>query len=71
MEQRLYTNVNLFIELVNKELIEIDPCNYFFNSENYFTKLMFAKPVMDLMIRDRHIQNKKKKVDFKIRKCIR
>ena len=32
---------------------------------------MFAKPIMDLMIRDRHIQNKNKKIDFKIRKCIR
>ena len=66
-----FTNVNLFNELVNQQLKEIDPCNYFFNSENYFTKLMFAKPVMDLMIGDRHIQNKNKKIDFKIRKCIR
>ena len=66
-----FTNVNLFIELVNQELKEIDPCNYFFNSENYFTKLMFAKPIMDLMIRDRHLSKKNKKVDFKIRKCIR
>ena len=65
-----FTNVNLFIELVNQELEEINPCNYFFNSENYFTKLMFAKPVMDLMIKDRHLKMKKK-VNLKIRKCIR
>ena len=70
-----FTNVNyLFIELVNQELKEVDPSNYFFNSENYFTKLMFAKPIMDLMIRNRHFskgKKKKKLVDFKIRKCIR
>ena len=65
-----FTNVNLFIELVNQELEEINPCNYFFNSENYFTKLMFAKPVIDLMIKDRHLKMKKK-VNLKIRKCIR
>ena len=70
-----FTNVNyLFIELVNQELKEVDPSNQFFNSENYFTKLMFAKPIMDLMIRNRHFskgKKKKKLVDFKIRKCIR
>ena len=69
-----FTNVNLFIELINQELKEVDPSNYFFNSENYYTKLMFAKPVMDLMIRNRHLPKekmKKKLVDFKIRKCIR
>ena len=70
-----FTNVNyLFIELVNQELKEVDPSNYFFNSENYFTKLMFAKPIMDLMIRNRHLSKEKMKknlVDFKIRKCIR
>ena len=70
-----FTNVNyLFIELVNQELKEVDPSNQFFNSENYFTKLMFAKPIMDLMIRNRHFskgKKKKKLVDFKIRKYIR
>ena len=69
-----FTNVNLFIELVNQELKEVDPSDYFFNSENYFTKLMFAKPIMDLMIRNRHLSKEKMKknlVDFKIRKCIR
>ena len=69
-----FTNVNLFTELLNQELKEVNPSNYFFNSENYFTKLMLAKPVMDLMIRNRHLPKekmKKKLVDFKIRKCIR
>ena len=69
-----FTNVYLFIELINQELKKVDPCDYFFNSENYFTKLMFAKPVMDLMIKNRHLPKekmKKKLVDFKIRKCIR
>ena len=66
-----FTNVNLFIELVHKNSKEIDPSDYFFNSENYFTKLMFLKPIMDTMVKDRHFPNRKKKCDLKIRKCIR
>ena len=70
-----FTNVNLFIELVKRQLKEVDTSFHFFNSENYFTKLMFSKPIMDLMVREQHLpkNNKKiiKKVDCKIRKCIR
>ena len=66
-----FTNVNLFIELVNQEREEINPCNYFFSSEDYFTKLMFLKPIMDFMIKDRHLPKEKRKKECKIRKCIR
>ena len=53
-----FTNVNLFIELVKRQLKEVDPSFYFFNSENYFTKLMFSKPIMDLMVREQHLPKK-------------
>ena len=47
-----FTNVNLFIELVMRHLKEVDPLFYFFNSENYFTKLTFSKRIMDLIVRE-------------------
>ena len=53
-----FTNVNLFIELVKRQLKEVDTSFYFFNSENYFTKLMFSKPIMDLMVREQHLPKK-------------
>ena len=60
------------MELLYLNSSQIDPTNYFFNSEDYFTKLMFLKPLMNTMVKDRHFLNRKKfdKV-VKIRKCIR
>ena len=64
------TNVNYFIYLVKKRSKEIDPSIYFFNSENYFVKLMFLKPIMDLMWNDQEKKKEKKSI-VKIRKPIR
>ena len=65
------TNVNLFIDLIKKHSQEIDPTFYFFNSENYLTKLMFLKPVMDVMWDSQKKKMKKKNTILKIRKPIR
>ena len=65
------TNVNLFIDLVKKHSQEIDPSTYFFNSENYLTKLMFLKPIMDVMWDSQKKKMKKKNSILKIRKPIR
>ena len=61
-----FTNVNFFIELTKRQLKEVDPSLYFFNSENYFTKLMFSKPIMDLMVREQHLRKKNKKIIKKL-----
>ena len=63
------TNVNYFIYLVKKQSKEIDPSSFFFNSEGYFMKLMFLKPIMDVMFEDK--EKMKKKTIVKIRKPIR
>ena len=63
------TNVDYFIDLVKKHSEEINPMSYFFNSEDYFIKLMFLKPLMDLMY-DSQKKMEKKSI-LKIRKPIR
>ena len=63
------SNADFFIDLVKKQSREIDPSSYFFDSENYLTKLMFLKPIMDVMFDSQKQKNKKSIV--KIRKPIR
>ena len=63
------TNVDYFIDLVKKHSEEINPMSYFFNSEDYFIKLMFLKPLMDVMY-DSQKKMEKKSI-LKIRKPIR
>ena len=63
------TNVDYFIDLVKKHSEEINPMSYFFNSEDYFIKLMFLKPLMDLMYNSQ--KKMEKKSILKIRKPIR
>ena len=65
-----FTNVNLFIELIKRQFEQINPCNYFFNSEDYFIKIMSQKTVLDDLIKKRHLPKNKNK-NIKIRKCIR
>ena len=63
------TNVDYFIDLVKKHSEEINPMSYFFNSEDYFIKLMFLKPLMDVMYNSQ--KKMEKKSILKIRKPIR
>ena len=56
--------VGYFIKLVEKQSKEIDPRDYFFNSEGYLIKLMYLKPIMDVMSNNNN-NNKKKKTIFR------
>ena len=51
-------NVDFFIRQIEKQTSEIDPHDYYFNSEDYFTKLLFLKPISDILF---PIEKKKKK----------
>ena len=51
--------VGYFIKLVEKQSKEIDPRDYFFNSEGYLIKLMYLKPIMDVMSNNNNKKNKK------------
>ena len=68
-----FTNVNLFIELSERKFELISPFDFYFNSEDYFQKLIFLKSDLNRMIKPHHlifIERKKKKIKLK-RKCIR
>lgn len=67
-----FSNVNLFLELLSCRAKELDPTNYFFKSEDYFTILMSLKSKMDKMVCHRHLDH----LDHFVvigskRKCIR
>ena len=66
--QKDFSNVNLFLELLLVKAKEVDPTDYFFQSEDYFTVLMSLKPKMDKMVCDRHLNHI---VIGSKRKCIR
>ena len=51
-------NVDFFITQIEKQTKEIDPHDYYFNSEDYFTKLLFLKPISDILF---PVEKKKKK----------
>ena len=55
------TNVNLFIELVERKTEKLNPLNFYFDSESYFEKLIFLKPDFDKLIKPHHINIIKKR----------
>ena len=59
------TNVNLFIELVERKTEKLNPLNFYFDRESYFEKLILLKPGFDKLIKPHHIniiKKKKKKI---------
>ena len=60
-------NVEFFIKQIEKQTKEIDPFDYYFNSEDYFTKLLILKPISDVLF---PIEKKKKKKKKQIKKYI-
>ena len=55
-------NVDFFIKQMDKNASEIDPYDYYFNSEDYFTKLMFLKPISDILFPPEKKKKKKKQI---------
>ena len=58
-------NVDFFIRQIEKQTSEIDPHDYYFNSEDYFTKLLFLKPISDILFPIEKKKKKKKKKEIK------
>ena len=50
-----FTNVNLFIELCDRKTELINPFTFYFNSEDYFQKLIILKSDLDKMIKEHHL----------------
>ena len=62
-------NVDFFIDQMERKKEEFDPYKYYYNSEDYFTKLLFLKPIADALFsaqekekeKEREKEQKKKK----------
>ena len=62
-------NVDFFIDQMERKKEEFDPYKYYYNSEDYFTKLLFLKPIADDLFsaqekekeKEREKEQKKKK----------
>ena len=50
-----FMNVNLFIELSERKFELISPFDFYFNSEDYFQKLIFLKSDLNRMIKPHHL----------------
>ena len=57
-------NVDFFVRQIEKQTSEIDHHDYYFNSEDYFTKLLFLKPISDILF---PIEKKKRRRRKKLR----
>ena len=55
-------NINCFIMQIEKKIPEMDPFYYYYNSEDYFTKLLYLKSISDILF---PIEKKKKKKNVK------
>ena len=71
-----FTNVNLFIELFERKFELISPFDFYFNSEDYFQKLIYLKTDLDRMIKLHHLTILPQRIGRRrrrklIRKCIR
>ena len=64
-------NIDFFIRQIEKQTKEIDPHDYYFNSEDYFTKLLFLKPISDILFPVEKKKKKKKKKQIKKYELIR
>ena len=58
-------NVDFFVSQIEKKAPELDPMDYYYNSEDYFTKVLFLKPISDILFPMKE-KKKKKKINKKI-----
>ena len=58
-------NVDFFISRLEQKIKEFDPMDYYDNSEDYFTKLLFLKPISDILFPAMEKKKKKKKRKYK------
>ena len=59
-------NIEFFIKQMEKRCSELDPYDYYYKSEDYFTKLLFLKPISDILFpAPAEKKKKKKKKNFK------
>ena len=52
---------------IEKKTPEMDPIDYYYKSDDYFTKLLFLKPISDILF---PVEKKKKKKNKNIKKYV-
>ena len=61
-------NVDFFIDQMERKKEEFDPYKYYYNSEDYFTKLLFLKPISNVLFpaqgKEKEKEQKKKKKKY-------
>ena len=60
-------NIDFFSMQIEKKTPEMDPIDYYYKSEDYFTKLLFLKPISDILF---PVEKKKKKKNKNIKKYV-
>ena len=60
-------NVDFFIDQMERKKEEFDPYNYYYNSEDYFSKVLFLKPISDALF---PVERKKKKKKSNYKKYV-
>ena len=63
-------DVDFFIDRLERKFPEFDPLDYYYNSEDYFTKILFLKPISDILFPATE-KKKKKKNNYKKHVLIR
>ena len=58
-------NVDFFISRLEQKIKEFDPMDYYDNSEDYFTKLLFLKPISDILFPAIEKKKKRKRKNIK------
>ena len=57
-------NIEFFMKQMEKRRSELDPHDYYYNSEDYFTKLLFLAPISDILFPAPAEKKKKKKKKY-------
>lgn len=59
-------NIDFFIKQIEQRRDEVDPFDYYYKSEDYFVKLMYLKPISDILFPPiKKKKKRKKKKNFK------
>ena len=58
-------NIDFFILQIEGRAPELDPYDYYYKSEDYFTKVLFLKPISDILFPIKDKKKEKEKEEYK------
>ena len=63
-------NIDFFIKQMEQRRHEVDPFDYYYKSEDYFAKLIYLKPISDILFPSNKKNKKKKKKNKNFKKYV-